>query len=106
MHTYLFLMSSPVGRILRILGGVAVVAAGILLDGQGSLAWLLLLPGLLMILAALMDLHFLAPIFGLPLIGEALRRRLCTTRPVESGLCDLTYVGERLRHSSGVGSPD
>ena len=100
MFAYFRLLSSSVGRVLRIAIGLALIVSGILWDRFGSLSWLLILPGMLTLLAALLNLCLMAPFFGLPLVGSDLRRLEIERRNNNQQLMDLTYVGENLRRNS------
>lgn len=102
MSTYFLLMSSPAGRVIRLLTGVILVTGGILGDQFGSLMWLLIVPGMLEILPALLDLNPLAIFFGLPLIGGELRDRIHSARERETELGRLTFVGDSLQHGSDI----
>jgi len=100
MSTYFYMTSSPAGRVIRLSTGILLVAGGILGDRHGSLMWLLILPGMLGILAALLDLNPLAVFFGFPLIGNELRNRIRSARVRETGPGRLTFVGDSLQHGS------
>ena len=102
MSAYFLMLSSPAGRVIRLLTSVILVTGGVLGDRHGSLLWLLILPGMLGILAALLDLNPLAIFFGLPLIGGDLRNRIHSAQARESGLGRLTFVGDSLQHGSDI----
>lgn len=83
-----------------------MIASGILWDRFGGLSWLLIIPGMFTLLAALLNLCFLAPLFGLPLIASDLRRLELERRNNHYQLNDLTYVGENLRRNSHSNKQD
>jgi hypothetical protein len=65
-------MSSGVGRTVRIVAGVALIALGASLGG----AWLALaVVGLVPLLAGVFDVCIFAPLFGQPLSGKTIRGR-------------------------------
>jgi hypothetical protein len=98
MGTYFQLLSHPVGRGLRLVLGAGLIFAGVYWDRPGSLFWLLVLPGMLSVLASLLNICLLAPFFGLPLCGGELRKPDQDINGQD--LNDLTYVGESLRRHS------
>jgi len=98
MLGYFRLLSTPFGRGLRLVIGLGLVFAGIFWDRHGSLSWLLIVPGMLSILAGLLNICLLALFFGLPLSGGELRNLNRTANG--ENLNDLTFVGESLRHHS------
>jgi len=67
-----FLGSHP-GRIVRIVAGLALIAAGILAGG----GWLaLVLVGLLPLAAGVFDFCVLGPLFSLPFVGPKFRQAI------------------------------
>jgi len=102
MSTYFLIMSSRAGRVIRLVIGAILVVGGILGDRHGSLMWLLIVPGLAGVLAALLDLSLLAIFFGFPLIGGDLRSRIQANRKRETGLGRLTFVGDSLQHTADL----
>ncbi len=98
MLGYFRLLSTPFGRGLRLVIGFGLVFTGVFLDRHGSLLWLLVIPGMVSILAGLLNICLLAPFFGLPLIGAELRKLNQSANGEK--LNDLTYVGESLRRNS------
>lgn len=70
-----FIGSTP-GRVVRIVAGLSLIAAGSAAGG----GWVVLAPiGLLPLVAGTFDLCVLGPLFGLPLAGKAFRAR-CEVR--------------------------
>ncbi|UCH58513.1 MAG: DUF2892 domain-containing protein [Anaerolineales bacterium] len=100
MYFYFRLLSSRAGRILRIAIGICLIIVGILWDRFGGLSWLLIFPGMFTLLAAMLNLCLLAPLFGLPIVGSDLRRLEHGKRNNNDQLIDLTYVGDNLRRNS------
>jgi hypothetical protein len=74
MEVYRFL-ASGVGRVVRIVVGMALIAVGAGIVG-GSIGWILALVGLIPMVAGLFDFCVFAPLAGLPLDGDRLRQRL------------------------------
>ena len=63
-------MASPTGRGLRALAGIALLITGFALGG----GWIALgVAGLVVVAAGVFDLCLLAPLFGQPLSGKAVR---------------------------------
>jgi hypothetical protein len=98
MLGYFRLLSTPFGRGLRLVVGIGLVIAGVYWDRHGSLSWLLIVPGMVSILAGLLNICLLALFFGLPLCGGELRDLNRKTNGED--LNDLTFVGESLRRHS------
>ena len=98
MQWYFRLLSSLFGRGLRLVVGASLIFAGVYWDCHGSLAWLLVLPGMVSILAGLLNICLLAPFFSLPLSGGELRKLNETVNG--ENLKDLTFVGESIRRHS------
>lgn len=67
-------MASRVGRWTQMLVGGALVAGGLASDSPGRRA--MALAGLVPLVAGAFDLCLLAPLFGLPVRGVALRREV------------------------------
>jgi hypothetical protein len=63
-------MAGPIGRGVRILAGVALIAVG-LLSVQGVGGVILALVGVLPILAGVLNVCFIAPIIRVPFSGKA-----------------------------------
>lgn len=74
MQLFKFL-GSEVGRIVRGLAGMILIAFGIWVV-QGTWQWILIIIGLLPLAAGLFDFCLFAPLFGLPFVGERLRNSL------------------------------
>ncbi|HEY9084782.1 MAG TPA: YgaP-like transmembrane domain [Candidatus Tyrphobacter sp.] len=70
---FLRFMASPLGRLLRILLGAALIVWGYLMHSTAG--YVLLAVGFVPLAAGLFDWCFFAPIFGLPLQGAAIRRK-------------------------------
>jgi hypothetical protein len=78
MKAFFRFMASPVGRLVRIVAGLILIVAGIWwIHGWGG--WIVAIIGLVPLAAGLFDWCVFAPLFGLPFVGERLRRA------VESG---------------------
>ncbi|MGZ3461837.1 MAG: YgaP-like transmembrane domain [Archangium sp.] len=67
-------MASRTGRWTRMLAGASLVAGG--LSSESAKGRVLALVGLVPLLAGAFDVCLLGPLFGLPLQGEAIRRKL------------------------------
>jgi hypothetical protein len=63
-------MASTAGRSVRIIAGIALVVLGASLGGGG---WFLAVVGLVPLLAGISDVCLLAPLFGQPMSGKAVR---------------------------------
>lgn len=75
MNAFFRFISSPAGRVTRIVAGLALILIGILvLKGIGG--WILAIVGLVPLAAGLFDRCVFAPLFGLPFVGPSLRRAL------------------------------
>ncbi len=71
-------MSSPTGRLLRVVVGLLIVGVGAFLAtiaGSVTLGIVLMVVGLLPLVAGLLDFCVFAPLFGAPLSGRAVRAR-------------------------------
>ena len=67
-------MSSSAGRLVRIVAGVALIAAGLFaVDGSGGTVMAVV--GVVPLLAGLFDICLFAPLFGAALSGKATRNR-------------------------------
>lgn len=69
-----FLASSPVGRIVRVVAGLALVAWG-LLGLTGAAAIIVVVIGLVPLVAGLFDFCVFAPLFGAPFSGPQIRAK-------------------------------
>lgn len=67
-------MASRAGRWTRMLAGASLMVGGLSSHSGGGKA--LALVGLVPLLAGVLDVCLLAPLFGLPLEGKALRREI------------------------------
>ncbi len=66
-------VSSPAGRIIRVVAGLALIAWGYALSGQ-TVGTVLMAVGLLPLLAGALDLCVLSALLGGPLSGAEIRR--------------------------------
>lgn len=64
-------MANTAGRILRIVAGVALIVAGLVL--QSTIGYVLVVVGLVPLAAGVFDFCVLAPLFGMPFTGKAIR---------------------------------
>ena len=64
-------MASPYGRVIRIVAGVALIAAGFYV--QGTWGVVLGVVGVVPLLAGIVDVCLFAPLFGAPFSGSKLR---------------------------------
>ncbi len=72
MNPFVKFMSSPIGRITRIIAGIALIMIGVLtVHGLGGT--ILAIVGLLPLVAGLFDFCVFAPLFGAPLSGKQVR---------------------------------
>ncbi len=72
MNPFVKFMSSPIGRITRIIAGIALIMIGLLaIHGLGGT--ILAIVGLLPLVAGLFDFCVFAPLFGAPLSGRQVR---------------------------------
>jgi predicted cobalt transporter CbtA len=75
MKEFFRFIASPIGRVVRIVAGLALILVGLLaLQGLGG--WILAIVGLVPLLAGLFDRCVFAPVFGLPFVGPRLRQAL------------------------------
>lgn len=74
MNPFIKFMASGVGRLVRIVAGVALIVVG-LASVQGTAGIVLAVVGLLPLLAGLFDFCMFAPLFGAPLSGTKIRGR-------------------------------
>ncbi len=67
-------MASPVGRFVRVVAGIALIAVGLLVvkDTAGIIMAVI---GLVPLAAGLFDFCVFAPLFGAPFSGPAIRDR-------------------------------
>jgi hypothetical protein len=68
-------LASPLGRVVRIVAGVALILVGLFVI-EGPLSWALEMVGLVPLLAGVFDFCVFAPLFGLPFVGSRLRQAL------------------------------
>lgn len=70
-------MSSPAGRILRVVAGTALVVVGILI--QSILGIIVAVVGAVVLLAGILDVCLIAPLLRLPFTGRGIRA--CAVNP-------------------------
>ena len=75
MKGFFRFIAGPVGRLVRVIAGLALIVIGLWLI-QGVVGWILAVVGLVPLLAGLFDRCVFAPLFGLPFDGFQLRRAL------------------------------
>ena len=68
-------LASPIGRMVRVVAGLALIAVS-LLWLRGMAGWILAVVGLVPLLAGSLDYCVFAPLFGLPFGGVQLRQTL------------------------------
>ncbi len=68
-------IAGSVGRLIRIVAGVALILIGLLLV-KGVGGWILAIVGLAPLAAGIFDFCIFAPLFGLPFVGPRLREKL------------------------------
>lgn len=71
--TFALFMSSPAGRILRVVAGAALIAVGVVL--QAPALWVAAPLGAVVFLAGAFDVCVVAPFLRLPWTGRAIRAR-------------------------------
>jgi hypothetical protein len=72
MNGFTRFMTSPAGRITRVVAGIALVVWGIL-GLTGTVGIIVAVVGLVPLLAGLFDFCVFAPLFGQPLSGPKIR---------------------------------
>lgn len=72
MNPFVAFMASTAGRITRIVAGLALIAWGLLGLG-GTVGLVVAIVGAVPLLAGLLDVCLLAPLFGAPLSGAKIR---------------------------------
>ena len=73
MNAFFHFIASPTGRVVRIVAGLILIAAGIWwIPGIGG--WIVAIIGLVPLAAGVFDRCVFAPLFGLPFVGEQLRQ--------------------------------
>lgn len=72
MNPFIAFMASGIGRLVRIVAGVALIAVG-LLAVQGTTGIVIAVIGVVPLLAGLLDFCLFAPLFGCPLSGPRIR---------------------------------
>ena len=72
MTAFFRFIASPTGRVVRIVAGLILIAAGIWwISGIGG--WIVAIIGLVPLAAGVFDWCVFAPLFGLPFVGPKLR---------------------------------
>jgi hypothetical protein len=75
MTEFFSFIASPTGRVVRIVAGLILIAAGLWwIQGIGGL--ILVIVGLVPLLAGVFDRCVFAPLFSLPFVGSSLRSTL------------------------------
>lgn len=69
MKTFVKLMASPFGRIIRVIAGLAIIAWGLLGMG-GANGYIVAAVGILPILTGMLNICVVAPLMGSPLSGS------------------------------------
>jgi glucose dehydrogenase len=73
MKGFFRFIASPIGRVVRAVAGLILIALGVwLVPGAGG--WILIVVGLVPLLAGVFDRCVFAPLFRLPFVGSRLRR--------------------------------
>jgi hypothetical protein len=75
MDAFFRFIAGPVGRLIRAVAGLILIAVGLLWI-HGVVGWLVTIIGLVPLAAGVFDFCVFAPLFGLPFQGEQLRRIL------------------------------
>jgi hypothetical protein len=75
MTAFFRFMASPTGRVVRIVAGLILIAAGIWWI-QGIGGWIVAIIGLVPLAAGAFDWCVFAPLFGLPFVGPKLRETI------------------------------
>lgn len=69
MKSFVKLMASPFGRIIRVIAGLAIIAWGLIGIG-GSNGYIVAAIGILPILTGMLNICIVAPLLGSPLSGS------------------------------------
>ena len=72
MNPFVRFMQTPAGRAVRVVGGVSLIAVGLLGVG-GVTGYVMAAAGLVPLAAGLFDFCLFAPIFRIPFSGERIR---------------------------------
>ena len=72
MNPFVSFMSSSAGRVARVVGGIALIGAGLIAVG-GVGGYVIAALGLIPLAAGLFDFCLFAPIFRVPFSGEKIR---------------------------------
>jgi Zn-dependent membrane protease YugP len=83
VNAFFGFMASSAGRGVRIVAGVVLLAVG-LVWVQGLLGWILAIIGLVPLGAGVFDRCVIAPLFGLPFAGPALRKAVSRDPSINS----------------------
>ncbi|MGQ9849329.1 MAG: YgaP family membrane protein [Aggregatilineaceae bacterium] len=77
MDSLFSFVASQTGRIVRGIVGIALIVIGLLLvNGDASWGWILVIVGLVPLAAGVFDFCLFAPLFGKPFKGANLRAAL------------------------------
>ena len=71
MNPFVAFMQTPAGRVIRIVGGLAMIAGAVIIGGPGGTVLAVL--GLVPLSAGLFDFCAMAPIFRVPWSGATIR---------------------------------
>jgi hypothetical protein len=83
MKAFFRFIAGTMGRVIRIVAGLVLIAIGILWVG-GAGGWILAVVGLVPLAAGLFDWCVFAPLFGLPFVGTRLRHAVESSEPGEA----------------------
>lgn len=72
MNPFVVFMASGMGRLVRIIAGIALIAVGLLVM-QDTVGVILAVVGFVPLLAGVFDFCIFAPLFGNPLSGTKIR---------------------------------
>jgi hypothetical protein len=72
MNMFFDFIASPLGRGIRIVVGLALIAAGLFFI-EGVAGWIVAAAGVVPLAAGLFDVCVLAPLARLPFVGDKLR---------------------------------
>ena len=75
MQSFIRQLASKNGRNARIIAGAILILLGLVFPNE-NVGWVLIILGWIPILAGVLDLCLIAPLFGLPLKGKDIRQQL------------------------------
>jgi hypothetical protein len=78
MNEFFAFIASQTGRMIRVVVGIIAILIGlyIALENDSDAGWVIAVIGLVPLAAGLFDFCVLAPLFGRPFNGPALRRQV------------------------------